>query len=249
MNILVSIGTDGTRDWVRTPDGQEFNLGSVSVLSFVSKLSRSRRVAKAALDEFLKKGEALLSVDDDVMWSLFSTSPRWASEGSFIALDQRPPTSRNPPMSTIQDDLAATERVVGALNRLASGNKRDPRLVQALLQNVRSIQAPSQSKRAYYGPLTAETPSRLAFDAYQANMTVAKDVLDKAKVTVAKIAALVSQGKRFDANRARGDVTQVTSRVAKICESTELTESWVASDLQKLATQMNKIHGLFHSAS
>jgi hypothetical protein len=38
--LLVTIGTDGSKDWVETPDGQKFALGSVSVLSLVSTFSK-----------------------------------------------------------------------------------------------------------------------------------------------------------------------------------------------------------------
>jgi len=87
---------------------------------------------------------------------------------------------------------------------------------------------------------------KLHFDTYQANMAVARDILAKARETVGAIDRLVAGGKQFNAVRARADVASVTTRVASICSSTELTETWVQEDLQKLAAWNQKLHGLFH---
>jgi hypothetical protein len=86
----------------------------------------------------------------------------------------------------------------------------------------------------------------LNFDTYQANMGIAKDILKKAEETVGTINRLAATGRRFNASKAKADVASVTTRVASICSSTELTESWVQEDLQKLAAWNDRLHGLFH---
>ena len=87
--MLVTIGSDGISNWVRLPDGQQFNLGPVSVLSFATQLS-SVSAAKKALQRFLTFGEAMLSVDRGRLWDVLAPRPpRLATEGPFITQDCR----------------------------------------------------------------------------------------------------------------------------------------------------------------
>ena len=263
-SVLVTVGTDGIKDWVRTPDGQRFALGPVSVLSFVAKLVPSARVAQKALHRFLESGETLVSVDDDRMWSLLAPARgRWAA-GPFMPSSLGDPSPRTPSMSTIRDDLAALRKVVGHLNALASQSRTDQRAVAHLVKLADKIKSPNQSKNQTYYNLgspkvfevgdAAPKPhsvaaSDLAFDVYEQNMRVAQEILAKAGKTVARINRLASSGKRFNAARARADVAAVTTKVASICSQTELTESWVHNDLTKLAARTDELHGLFHPSA
>lgn len=260
-SVLVTIGTDGLRDWVQTADGQKFSLGPVSVLSFVARLVRSSRTAQKALHQFLKVGGALVTVDDDQMWSLLAPAQsRWAA-GPFMPPSLGDPSPRKPSMSTIREDLSALRRVVGHLNALASQGRQDRRAIADLVKLADKIKSPNQSKNQTYYNLGAPkvfevgdaapkphtvSASDLSFDVYAENMKVAKSILAKAEETVATIDRLASAGKRFNAARARADVAAVTTKVASICSQTELTESWVRDDLAKLAARTDKLHGLFH---
>lgn len=260
-SLLVTVGTDGLKDWVQTPDGQRFSLGPVSVLSFVAKLVPSTKHAQKALNQFLKSGETLIPVDDDRMWSLLAPQrSRWAA-GPFMPPAQGDPSPRKHKMSTIREDLSAVRKVVGHLNALASQDRQDERALQQLVKLADKIKSPNQSKNQTYYNLgtpkvfqvgdAAPKPhtvnaSGLTFDAYEQNMRVARSILDKAKQTVATIDRLATQGRRFNAARARADVASVTSKVASICSQTELTESWVREDLVKLAARNDKLHALFH---
>ena len=67
----VVIGHDNVSDWVQLPDGTKLMLGTLSVLQFVSKLAPDRSLARRALDEFLKHGEAMLPVSLSAMEELF----------------------------------------------------------------------------------------------------------------------------------------------------------------------------------
>jgi|SRR5688572_3849265 len=260
-SLLVTVGTDGLRDWVQTPDGQRFTLGPVSVLSFVARLVRDTKVARKALHQFLKTGETLLSVDDDHMWALLApAASRWAA-GPFMSPDEGDPSFRKANMSTIREDLSALRKFVGHLNALASLGEQDPQAVQDLLRLANKIKSPNQSKNdTYYNlgtpkvfevgdaapkPHTVQA-SELSFDVYAENMRLARGILDKAGRTVATIDRLAKQGKRFNAARARADVAAVTTKVASICSQTELTESWVRTDLTKLASRTDQLHSLFH---
>ena len=95
----------------------------------------------------------------------------------------------------------------------------------------------------------SDLDSGLTFSTYEANMKLARQILDTSKKTVATIGKKEAEGRKFNASRARSDVHAVTSRVASICESTELTESWVHKDLLKLADRVQEIHDLFHPSN
>lgn len=229
--ILVTVGTDGMKDWVRTPDGQKFALGSISVLSFVSKLARNSRAAKNTLDDFLKTGEAVLKVNDDHMWSILAPRrARWASDGSFMFQDQR--QAHLPPrtgMTTLDDILTKTETVMAYCTKQASaGNPIDPQAFKDLEISAQKLAASLDST-------------------YDENMRLAKAILDESTQTVVTINKLASAGKRFNRTAALKDVASVTHKVAGICEKTALTEEWVVGDLQKLAAESTRIHQLFHS--
>lgn len=263
MALLVSVGTDGVTDWVKTPNGQRFNLGPVSALKFVTSLSKGSRQARQALDLFLKAGEAMLTVDESKMWDLMKPArPRWASssEGPFMSHDQQDPPSipRSTPMSTIFENLDRTAKVISYLNRKASEGETDPKAFDYLKKEAGKIKSPNQSNNStYYGlgdPKVHEVTDKvkkasvgeLTFDIYDANMKLAKQVLAQSKEVVATIDAKVAAGKKFNAVRARSDVHALTTKVASICESTQLTEDWVQADLQKLARRSDELHQLFH---
>ena len=232
-SVVVSVGTDGTKDWVQTPDGQKFGLGSVSVLSFVTKLLPSRRPARRVLDDFLKGGSALFPVDDGAMWSLLAPRrARFASgfEGSFMFRDQQRIS-----METLARVLTKTESIVAYCNKQASaGNPIDPQAFKDL--------GISTQRLACLELAEADTDEA----AYEANLKAAAAVLEEAKITVGTINRLASDGKRFNRVAALKDVARVTSRVAEICEKTALTEDWVSSDLVKLAAENHRIYNLFH---
>lgn len=248
-SLLVTIGTDGLKDWVRTPDGQKLSLGGVSALTFVAKLMRNSRVAQQALDEFLKTGEAMVAVDDERMWALLApVRARWASAGPFMPGRDGDLSSKEPSMSTIKEDLGAVQRVIGHLNRLASQGRKDPNAVQDLIKLAGKINSAKvfEVGDAAPKPHTVKASGDLAFDVYEANMKVAQDILAKSQETVSTIDRLASQGKRFNVGRARADVARVTTKVASICNKTELTESWVHGDLARLGEQSDRLYRLFH---
>jgi hypothetical protein len=274
-SLLVTFGTDGSKDWVRTPEGQKFALGPVSVLTLVSRLSRNSKTARRALDEFLKTGEVLMAVDDDRLWSLLAPiRARWAA-GPFMPSDQGRTICMDPKRVEARED----SREVHNLNALTMSAGRLCDSLQATLGNLaKAMRRPSPSvgqgldlrdidgflkhlinfrnetlawggasflDEDFINPKSAA----LAFDSYESNMKVARGILTKAQQTVATINRLASTGKKFDAARARADIARVTTKVASICSQTELTEGWVRDDLAKLAARNDRLHGLFHRSS
>lgn len=263
-SLLVTVGTDGSKDWVRTPDGQKFALGSVSVLGFVTKLSRNTKIARRILDEFLKTGEAMLSVDDSHMWDLLAPPrARWAAGPLMPPLRGR---------QALADSWKAESREVKELNALAQDAARTCDVLQTLLgklgdrlKRTPEVRGPSlreidlfvrslsgfRSDLLGWGGVSfadreAARGSTRPSEVYESNMRAAREILEKARKTSARIDSLASSGKPFNASRARADVARVATRVASLCNETQLTEAWVRDDLEKLAARSDELLGLFH---
>lgn len=76
---LITVSTDGYRDFVTLPDGREFNMGSVSVLKLVLELASSARLARSALKRFMASKTTTLAVEMDALTVLLKPKrARWA---------------------------------------------------------------------------------------------------------------------------------------------------------------------------
>jgi hypothetical protein len=88
QRTLITVSTDGFRDYVDLPDGRQVNLGSVSVLKLVSSLVRGSHECRQALDTFLKKKQAVIAVDLSALEDLLKPKrARWAAnDDPFISI-------------------------------------------------------------------------------------------------------------------------------------------------------------------
>lgn len=248
--LLVTIGTDGVTDWVRTPDGLKYNLGTISAMNFVTGLV-PRGTAKRALDDFLSQQEVFVSVDEESMWSMLAPHrARWSKNvSSSMGPQKAEPPARKGTM-TFSQDLQNLERHIQALNEaaskkasnLAAGVEHLKKLASALKRPVLAQQDEEQ-KKDDEEPKTAG----LAYDTYVANTELANTILATNDVTVKLIDKCAAAGRKFNASRARADVREVTDKVAGILAA-DPTLSWVKGDLDKLAARADQIHGLFAKA-
>lgn len=258
--VLVTVGSDGLSDWVQTPDGQKFTLGPVSVREFVKRLSP--KPAKPLLERFVQAGELVLSVDLDHMWEVLKPRRARFAVGPFMTPSQG--EGRNFPMDEkyfqeIEASLSEAEKLLGGLSRQASDQN-----VREFLKAAQKIKSPNQSKNQTYYNLGAPDVhevmdpapephtvgksasfGRLSFDIYQENQKLATETLAAIEETEARIAQLVSGGKKFNAGRARADLHEVVSKVAGILREVDLTQPWVHDDLTKLASRSQHLRGLF----
>lgn len=175
----------------------------------------------------------MLRVDDDKMWPLFAPRrARWASiDGSFMPQDHR--------MNTLVQYVERAEKVVAHLNSKAASGQTDPKAVE-YLQRLACPQP--QNSAEFYG---LEDTASLD---YQANLALAEGILEKTAQTSATIDRLSSEGKRFNSVRAKADVYRIARDVAGLCEAGFFTDSKVRSGLEKLASQADTLHQLFHSS-
>ncbi len=261
MAVLVTIGTDGVTDWVKTPDGLKYNLGPVSALRFVAGLVPKGR-AKRVLDTFLASGEALASVDEDQMWALLTPHrARWSADvSSSMSPGECKPVHARKGTMTLSDDLTKIENHIQLLNKAAAAKATNmAEGVGILVKLANKIKSPNQSKnQTYYNlgaPQVHEVGDKVAnggveglsYDTYSANVEIAGTITAKAEETIQTIDKLATAGRKFNASRAKADVAAVTTKVAGIL-SADLTASWVRGDLNKLAARMDQIHGLFAKA-
>lgn len=246
----MTIGTDGVTNWVKTPDGLKYNLGTVTALRFVSTCAPKSAVQRA-LDNFLTYKEAMVSVDEGKMWDLLAPRrARWSSMMPLCALYSQETT-----MDSFSNDLKALETHIAALKEAAA--KKATNLADGVAHLVKlagKIKSPNQSKNDTYYNLGApdvhevgDKVAGLSYDTYVANTELATAITAKAEETVSTIDKLAAAGRKFNASRAKSDVHAVSTKVAGILK-TDLTASWVSGDLTKLAARMDEIHGLFAKA-
>lgn len=116
---LVTVSTDGFRDYVELPDGRTFNMGSVSVLKLVTQLVPSQTLARRALDAFLKDGHATIQVNiADLEVLLRPKRSRWAVHENRLI----PPDPRTPPRgaSTMNPDQAQADAIKNQVEAIES---------------------------------------------------------------------------------------------------------------------------------
>lgn len=267
--LLVSVGSDGYTNWVRLPNGQKLNLGTISVLSFVSKLGKDARSARQTLNSFLQDGEAVLHVNEEDMWDMLAPKrARWAFgvAGPFMTFDPR--TVRKDTMAISTQRLKDLDRHIEALNKAASQGVPAEKMAKGLELLTKLAKAvvfvaddqgekpwekddnkdddKSEGQQESKGQQSKE--ATLAFDTYVANTESARATLARAEETIATIDRLVAAGRKFNAAKAKADVHAVTSKVASILQEVDLTTAWVKDDLTKLASRAEQLHKLFATA-
>jgi hypothetical protein len=249
----VTISTDGARDYVETPDGVKYILGPISVLKVISKLVPTV-AARRAIEEFNAEGSVMVTLDTDRLFELLA--PRRARFASPLiqGQDRLGPSPLDEPLGraseslqpkgttvmaadanqalkdTVVNQIAAIEQHIGALNHKASESG-----IGQLRDLVAGLQSPDGVKAASYESLDG-------------NSKIAEEILSKVSATTDKIDELVEKGRKFNASQARGDLHDITARVAEILSNVDLAQPWVENDLRSLAERAAHIHGLFAGA-
>jgi hypothetical protein len=258
--LLVTVGSDGATNWVRTPDGRKFNLGPVSVLNFVTKLCLGgQRESRRILDKFLSGEEVMLRVDEGRMWNLMTPRRRrWAMAHPFIPVDQQ--TSQGKNMDTIGIDLDGLLEHINVMKRVA-GKVSAEKMAEGtdILKKFVAKIIDQSSNSAYYGlgvnVFEASEDSgvvdsedagaaKVASGPNTGEMVVGGILMKMAEIDE-KIGQLEKAGKKFDSVEARLDIHDLCQKVASLTASTELMESWALEDLVEYQKQADQLHGLF----
>lgn len=232
MRSLVDISTDGNVAFVQLPGGQKLNLGPVSALDFVRKLALSTSFARRALDEFLKSGSAMLSVDIDQMWEVLAPRrSRWAASPLIRTLGCGSTTGerRMPNLKEIGSKLATVEQTMAAVQVEAANGEVSADKRKAFTDALAGLCESAQGQGC---PDLVET-----------NTLTATDILQKVQATGQKIDELVTAGRKFNASKAREDLYTVTSTLNDVLLENKLSDA--TDRLAQLDQEASRIHGLF----
>ena len=148
--LLVTLGSEHNMDWVQTPDGQKFSLGTCSPAKFLAALTPARGLRRA-LDSLLMYGEVAVPVDLDQMWDLLKpVRVRFGTVGLFM-----PPLGRETrisDMSQFESNLQAAEKALSVLTqKAASGRTAEVRqAMSAFVTAANKIKSPNQSQNSTY---------------------------------------------------------------------------------------------------
>lgn len=261
---LVTVSSDGNRDYVTLPNGERKILGTISVLQLITEVTPHLRQARRILDEYLEKGAVMLSADLDKMDALFTPKqPKFSTIALMSASDR---TGREQPlgktmMKAFLDRLACVETAVEGLNSLtgqptnevalkvASTKYESVRKLVGSLEGLLVAQEEQQEAAAEEQQKEATAPiATPSVDTLQSNASLADEVLASVSATDVKIEQLVTAGRKFNASAARTDLYNIVTKVAEILDNVDLAQPWVANDLTALANEASRIHGLFESA-
>lgn len=141
-STLITIATDGFRDYVDLPDGRQINLGSVSVLKLVTSLVRGSTTCRRALDTFLKKKVTTVAVDLQALESLLKPRrSRWAGYGdSFIPAD-----SQHHSRGASMDPVLVISSHLDSIENLLKAASQEPIPVSQLIELVANLTKAVQS--------------------------------------------------------------------------------------------------------
>lgn len=142
--MLVTLGTDGTTNWVRTPDGRKHNLGQVSALEIMSRVGDVRRTGlRSLLDRFNAGEEVMLVVDADGLGALLAPRRTKFAE-SLIETQYRGAVTMG-----LTRDLGLLENHVGLLSRAAKENVVSSKMAEGVDLLIRMASA-LKSEPAYF---------------------------------------------------------------------------------------------------
>jgi hypothetical protein len=274
---VVTVETDGLRDYVLLPNGERYILGAVSVLKFIAETVPSQSAARRALDEFNKSGQVVVAIDLVRLPEILTyRRSRWAGVAiPLIPAPNRTTSPRNTEGSNMdakafENHLSFIERHITELETRTAAKRAIPASLIASLRKA-SISLPSfgdQSKNdafydlgqpkvdtvedpgAYTPPANVTHPlgKSASFRILKANGDAAETILSQMAETATKIDSLEAAGRPFNAAKARADVHKVVGACERILANADLAEPYLAEEIQTLAKRASRIHGLFASA-
>ena len=273
---IVTLETDGLRDFVRLPSGVRYILGAMSVLKLVTTLVSDMRTQRQALERFNRHGEAIVALDVDRMLELLAPRPiRRANHGfSFIpVLKQTPSTSMEGNIMShakhlLDQKLSHIENTIRAMSARVANDETVPSKWAHSLRAA-AVDLPDfgdQSKNdafsdlgapkvdtmedpgAWTPPTNITHPLGKSAAVLAANSDIVEAILTKVAETSDKVAALETAGRPFNASRAQADLHKIAAEVHTILSNVDMAEGWVGAELTALAKRAGHIHRLFASA-
>lgn len=263
----VTLETDGTRDFVCLPDGVRYILGTTSVLRLVAELVKDRRMKRRALEEFNKKGKAVVTLDTERMFEYLAPKPlrKGASVSSLIQPQKRAQTSEEGTMTDIKlldTRIAHLENTVREMNaRVASGGRVSRDLFRNLHQAAIHLKDyGDQSKnQAYYNlgapkvdtmedPGAWTPPASVTHPAGKTasrNMKIAEQTLMLIAEASDQVEAKKESGEEFNDVQAQDDLHTLAQQVNEALAGGDIESEETTQQLAKAARQVARIHDIF----
>lgn len=149
QRTLVTVATDGFRDYVDLPDGRQVNLGSVSVLKLVSSLVRGSYECRRALDTFLKKKQAVIAIDLYALEDMLKPKrARWAAHDDpfipTVSVQQGRGASMDPDIAqaeAMRSQIAELEKQIALVEQTAKEHASGSQSADQLQGSVESLKA------------------------------------------------------------------------------------------------------------
>ncbi len=269
---IVTVGTDGFRDYVRTPDGVERNLGAVSVLTLVVEAAADVYEARDIVKTFLSKGEAMFAASTAVLNKLLQPKRAiWAqrkpfysepTQGKRYAMDAPTSEAVSQAVEAINRQIAILQKQIQENGGLTAQIKKDDiDRLRDLISNLKNpegaIKGKDQSSNATYYKLAsngqyvpvelpaAPVASEASVGTLETNSLLVEATLAKIAKVGSKITALVGEGRKFNATKAREDLYYVAATMNHLLNTADLAQPFVTEEVTKLANQAGKIHDLF----
>lgn len=248
---LVTLQVGPFVDTIGFSDGSSLTLGSVSVLSILERFTRDRGSYARALEVLSNHASCMISVEDDneVRAFLQEAQPRFSRK--YFSVDTRDSFTMD---RNLKVKLAALQMSAALVSRAekASGPGNVPAALLAQLKvaaeefcqgcnaigeaSAQQEQAPVAEASAPSAAPVASTPPSTAGD-----LAIAEQTLSLINTTTAKIDTLVAAGKKFNANRAKGELLKVAQSVFSAQQGSKLDSALLAS----AHTEAKRIAALF----
>ncbi len=254
----VTLGSDGVVDYVETADGVRYSLGPVSILQVVRALVSGTSRQKQVLNRINRGGMALVSLDIDQLFEMLRPRP-YRNASPLIPLStMREEVSMQ--ASRLEKNLRELELRADYLTKLASNGQENPRVWEDMRRLASTLlsaeeeqgqeqetqeQGQKQAQEQEPGQEQEEQEKTANTEVLKANSALAEGILHKLGETSSKITQLEKAGRKFNASRAQTDIHNVALQVEEILTQADLGVPWVGSALHHLASEADRLHGLF----
>lgn len=192
-----------------------------------------------------------------------SVMDKSAAQGDVAQADKAIKDAIQNQVERIEGQIALISQHAGEASPGSLGQKTQKDDVDKLRDLVQWLRRGSpygdQSKNDTYYGLPEKTPGGESARGKEANgapssaalsenSLIADATLSKVEAAATKVDLLVQAGKKFDHVRAKGDLYKVATSVQTILKDADLAQPWVKVELEKLAAEAKRLHGLFAPA-
>ena len=256
MLRLVTLGTDGLSNFVETPDGTRYSLGSVSPLQVAKKFLPDKGTRIRAVRGFNAEGSVVVSLDVDALLDFLRQPRRRLAANPFIDPEKRG-TRMN--IVAVEKWLARAERYAAQAEDQGKDEDQAEKLAAALavpdftvLAQDQEQDEPEQDAKTAADDSAGEDEAeqeaqekQASFGTFSRTAAEAEGILARVAAADEKIDELVQAGKKFNAAQARADLHGIVASMGQLLRQVDMGTPWVHAEVTKLASEADRIAELF----